>query len=213
MKSTVFYLKYPEESPDRMTEMNMPFTIPTLPAYAIEYSEFSASDQMGSGQKVFVEDKDFEIEGDKLIWKNYEEPLLKASTVYRLTVHYHGIRDYSMLFPHVLDKDLRERLGTFYEEAEIAFENGAWLSFALMCGAIYEGLLYSLYSKNMNFNKMIQKALLEHLIDNETAAVMDSTRNLRNIVHGNRFSEPYVTRLQAMDMRKVMDKLIKQAWK
>ena len=214
MKSTSFVLKYPEGAPNRVSEMNLTFVIPTLPAYAIEYSEFSATSQMDSGQKEFVEGMDYFLDQDKLIWQNFEEPFFKERTVYRLVIHYHGIRDFRLLFPQVQEPQLQERLGMFYEEAEVAFDNGAWLCFSIMCGAIYEGLLYFHFQiKDMVFSKMIDQALSCDLIDNETATIMHSTRTLRNLVHGGKYVKPYVSRLQAMDMRKVMDKLIKRDWK
>ena len=104
-------------------------------------------------------------------------------------------------------------MGCFYKEAELAFENGAWLSYSLMCGAIYEGLLYGLHVKGKSFLQIIKNAFSKDIIDEETSSIMYTARGLRNLVHGNKNKEPYVTRLQAMDMRTVMDKLLKRDWK
>lgn len=49
----------------------------------------------------------------------------------------------------------------FYEEAEKNFELGSRLSFTLMCGAVFEGMLYAeLYpnSKKPTFNELIKPA-------------------------------------------------------
>jgi hypothetical protein len=112
----------------------------------------------------------------------------------------------------VEDIVLRERLGSFYEESEASFDSGAWLSFALMCGAVYEGLLYARFKKNISFNKLIVMAKSEAIIDSEIVEIMHTARSLRNLVHAGNYSSVYVSRLQAMDMRKVMGRLIKTAW-
>ncbi len=44
-----------------------------------------------------------------------------------LVIHYHGLKDYSLLFPWVNNNDLRKRLGEYYKEAELNFDSGAWL--------------------------------------------------------------------------------------
>jgi len=212
VKSISFDLQFPKNVPYRMFERGVAFVVPTLQAYAIEFSQFLAPNQLHGGQKEFVEGKDYFLEDDRLIWKNFEEPLFEDS-VYRLIVHYHGIRDYRLLFPHIEEPELRERLGKFYEEAEVAFENGAWLCYSLMCGAVYEGLLHAYFGKKASFFKMIKEVLTLGVIDEKAEGIMHQTRNLRNLVHGNNFTKPYVTRLQAMDMRAVMDKLIKRNWK
>ena len=105
------------------------------------------------------------------------------------------------------------RKDTYYEEAEATFDNGVWLSFALMCGAVYEGLLFAHFGKDMRFSAMIKKAAETAIIDEDTAKIMDASRALRNLVHASKATDPFVSRLQAMDMRKVMDRLMQQAWR
>ena len=211
MKSTVFELKFPPNVPDRNKEADVKFPIPTLKAYAIEYSEFTFKGGFHE-HKELTEGRDFELIDDGLIWHGFFPPMQPSLDYYRLVIHYHGIRDYGLLFPHVQEQVLRVRLGKYYEEAESTFDNGAWLSFALMCGALYEGLLFAHFGKDASFSDMIDKAASETIIDEGTAKIMHVTRDLRNLVHASKATDPFVSRLQAMDMRKVMDRLIQQAW-
>ena len=103
-------------------------------------------------------------------------------------------------------------MGQFYEESEVSFENGAWLSFALLSGAIYEGMLLDFGErKPKTFAKLISMGKKKTILDEFSAGIMNQTRALRNLVHPDRAGEPFVTRAQAMDMRKVLDRLIKQA--
>jgi hypothetical protein len=178
------------------------FKVPTLPAYAIEHSDFSING-LGSNK----EGDAYVINGNEVLC---EENDVQTGDSLRLIVYYHGIRDYRLLFPSVADSDLVERLANFYEEAEKNFANGAWLSYALMCGAIYEGLLFAKLGINGGFAVLTRNALAGGLINSETADVMDKARNFRNLVHANRFCEIYVSRADAMDMRTTIDKLIKK---
>ncbi len=212
MNTVVFELKYPADAPDRLKETDLIFKIPLLPAYAIEYTEFSVPDQLNENQKRLIEGKNYFIENNKLIWKYFEPPLFIVDAKYRLTVHHHGIRDYKLLFPYIENDILKQRLGDFYREAEIAFENAAWLSFALTCGAIYEGILFSISQKDSTFNILIKDAGKLGIIDEKESEIMHVVRKLRNLVHGNQYIQPYVSRLQAMDMRTVMNKIIKRDW-
>ena len=209
MKSTVFELHFPKNAPNRMVETDVKFLIPTLRAYAIEYSEFKFRGGFND-HKELVEGKGYDLVEDGLIWHGFFEPTF-SEDYYRLVIHYHGIKDYEALFPNVADKNLRTRLGQFYQEVETNFDNAGWLSYALMCGALYEGLLYSHLGKNLEFEKLIGRALTRELIDSKTASIMHTTRELRNLVHASRCVEPYVTRAQAMDMRSTMDRLIQNA--
>lgn len=175
--------------------------IPTIPAYAIEHSDLIVN---GVGSKT---GNFYIIEGDELICV---QGTIGVNDVLRIIIHYHGIRDYRLLFPAVSDVGLVDRLANFYEESEKNFNAGAWLSFALMCGAIYEGLLFDKLNQNVKFQILINDACTNNLIDPHTAAIMHKTRNFRNLVHANRFSDPYVSRADAMDIKTTLDKLIKK---
>lgn len=178
------------------------YDIPTLSAYAIGYSDVLING-LGSHQ----EGIDFEIKSDQLIWNH--PTYINGDDKVRLVIHYHGIRDYRLLFPTVTNASLVERLASFYEEAEKDLKSAAWLSYVLMCGAIFEGLLYAILSVNKRFRDLIQDALVAGRIDSHTAQIMHKTRNFRNRVHANNYGKPYMTRADAMDIRAVMDKLIK----
>lgn len=161
--------------------------------------------------KELVEGKGYDLVEDGLIWHDFFAPFFPGMDYYRLVIHYHGIKDYEALFPNVADKNLRARLGKFYEEVETNFDNATWLSYSLMCGALYEGLLYSHLGMDSKFGELIDEALKRELIDPKTAGIMHTTRELRNLVHASRCAESYVTRAQAMDMRTTMDRLIQNA--
>lgn len=128
----------------------------------------------------------------------------------KLVIHYHGIRDYKLLFPFIVDTSLQERLGNFYREAEISFENSAWLSFMLMCGAIFEGMLFAKLGQGITFYSLINAARQINLIDADEESIMTQVRLYRNLVHAKKHSEPYVSRVYAMDARTTLDKLIKK---
>jgi hypothetical protein len=200
MNTTFFDLDYNSATHEvRSGKPVIVFRVLTLPAYAIEHSDLFING-LGSNDV-------YEISGNEVLCEDSE---LIAESFLRLVIYYHGIRDYRLLFPSIIDLALVERLGNFYEEAEKNFTNGAWLSYALMCGAIYEGLLFSNLGVNQSFAELTRNALAGGLIDAATADVMDKSRNFRNLVHANRFNDIYVSRADAMDMRTTIDKLIKK---
>jgi hypothetical protein len=204
MDSTIFDIDTSTEIPGTPSSSNpiVTYNIPSLSAYAIDHSDVLING-LGSHQ----EGIDYEIQGNQLIWN--DPTAIDSHDKVRLVIHYHGIRDYRLLFPNVSDPDLVERLANFYEEAEKDFRSAAWLSYALMCGAIFEGLLYATLNVKKTFIELIQDALASGRIDLQTSQIMDKTRNFRNLVHANKYGQPYITRADAMDIRTVMDKLIK----
>jgi hypothetical protein len=121
------------------------FVVPTLAAYATEYSELTPPRDVSAGFIQLSEGNDYWIAGEKVFLFNpLTSPFLTLNNALRgsrLVIHYHGIRDHELLFPQISDHALRKRLGEFYEEAERAFDSSAWLSFSLMAAAVYEGLL------------------------------------------------------------------------
>ncbi|MFJ8457318.1 hypothetical protein [Bacillus paramycoides] len=106
---------------------------------------------------------------------------------------------------------MKRDLGSFYEEAEKNFDQGAWLSFALMCGAVFEGMLYDKlgYPSENNFQHMTNVAYARNIINEQQNGIIDNVRKLRNRIHCNRFNKPYVSRTDAMDMKSILDTLIK----
>lgn len=192
---------------DTQSNTDYPFiwelTYPLLPAFSVEY--FTAQD--GAVSAIFTND---DIDGHVITMLS-EYDLIPEIKSMSIILHYHGIREYALLFPWVSNIDLQTRLGNFYEETEKCFEQGAWLSFSLMCGAIFEGMLYAKlsYPNSDNFSVMINDAFSRNLITAVQRRIMDFVRAKRNLVHGGRFNENYITRKDAMDIRVTLDKLIK----
>jgi hypothetical protein len=73
----------------------------------------------------------------------------------KIVIFYHGIRDYGLLFPSITPLTLQARMGEFYREAEIAFDAAAWLTFMLMCGALFEGILFHKMGANKNWRHLL----------------------------------------------------------
>jgi hypothetical protein len=187
-------------------------SVPTLSAYAVEWAEFTPPPHVDAGYRVLRSSVDFSIEGD---FVNFGSPvvfsLMGDLGNSSLLIHYHGVRDYEALFPQVTEHALKARLGRFYEEAEVTFESRAWLSFALMAAAVYEGLLASrLGDGTASFSELVRRSLSEGVIDEQEERILSTARESRNLVHAGRFAEPCVTRTGAMDMRTVMDGLIRK---
>jgi hypothetical protein len=213
MKSTVFELKFPDPTPNWMAtkEKDVIFPIPTLKAYAIEYSEFTLKGGFNE-HKEMIERRDYDLLEDGLIWHTSFAPMHPSMNYYRLVIHYYGIKDYSLLFPHVSNPTLQQRLGEFYEEAEASLDSGTWLAFALMCGAVYEGLLYHHFGeKNEKFDVLIKNGQEAKILDTATVNTLRTAQELRNLVHANKADKQFVTRVQALEMRTVLDRMIKDA--
>lgn len=182
------------------------YSEPILEAYAIEYAVMKVHENIDEAQPIeLLLDKHFSIEGGNIIRPNarVSSPFFTSDPM--LTVHYNGIKNYSKLFPSVKDGEHANRLGNFYEEAEKNFDSCAWLSFSLMCGAIFEGLLYDLLGLNKKYRELIKKSVDNEQITIEEYNIMDNVRKIRNLVHMNKIDEPYVGRDTAMDIRKVLD--------
>ncbi|PZO37291.1 MAG: DUF4145 domain-containing protein [Pseudanabaena frigida] len=207
MNSTIFDLDF---SAPTCIHQDLPndrhryeLTISTLPAFAIEYFTFQF------GVLSSFPDGNDSIYNDKLTIHTESELTGLDS---KLVIHYHGIRDYKLLFPFIVDASLQERLGNFYREAETSFENSAWLSFMLMCGAIFEGMLFAKLGQpnGSKFHQLITNARQSSLIDTGTESIMNKVRGYRNLVYANRHNDPYVSRIDVMDTRTTLDKLIKK---
>lgn len=214
MRTKIFELqetpKVENESPlsNRCTAI---YRVPILPAYAIEYAilkvhEFSDENP----KKDLILGKDFAIEGQYVKQENCSSISFLSKNVHPvLIIHYHGIRDYSFLFPAVQNSERAERLGKYYEEAEKAFDNAAWLSFNLMCGAIFEGLLCDyLDDEKAYFSDMIKTALKKEVITTSESEIFSSINDMRNLVHLGRIKQKFVTRADVMDSRKLLDDMI-----
>jgi hypothetical protein len=182
--------------------------IDLLPAYAISYTELSISGFTHfEGNNYRLDMKNSKL----IILYNYTSFINDAKYDDNiLYIDYFEIRDYSLLFPKVMEKDIAIRLGNFYEEAEKCFENNTWLSYSLMCAAIFEGMLFSKYKNTKTFNELINDAFRLGDIDKSTYDTMHLTRDTRNLVHTNNYTKDYISRINAMDIRTTMDNLIKE---
>ena len=112
MKTTVFKLEFPKYSqPDRHFDVyDATYRVPSLPAYAVisHTLEYKSSMPMDIEQGIdhhLLEDT-VQINGVRSLFRTEERKCI-------LTLHYAGIRDYALLFPHVKDEKLRARLGQF----------------------------------------------------------------------------------------------------
>jgi hypothetical protein len=185
--------------------------VPTLSAYAVAYADFTPPMNMDSGMSVLSLGAHFAVDADELKFCSGFSLKFSGIESCRLLVHYHGIRDYSRLFPMIMDLPLRIRLGQFYEEAERTFENGSWLGFALMAAAVYEGLLgWKLNAPSSKFARLIETAHQRGLIEDQEVDVLSTAREHRNLVHASRFETPWVQRADAMNMRVTMDGLVRK---
>ncbi len=191
-----------------ITNQEQIFKINVLPAYAIDYAILYLN-----GQGNPIDNTSIIITNDKIVWKI--DPAIgntiDHSDTCWLEIRYYGIREYNLLFPKILvsEPDRAHRLGLYYEEMEKCFDDGAWLSFMLMAGAIFEHLLYftTQMSKNALYDLSIE-AKSRSIITNSEFDIIDKTRKYRNAVHCNKLSEPYVERKDAMDARSLIEKLI-----
>ena len=106
-----------------------------------------------------------------------------------LNISYSGIRNYELLFPYFNNKKLLKRIVQFYEEADIAYENKAWLSYVLMAGAVLEGLLFDIVGENLSFNKLIEQAYNQKYITRKMKNIIIDAKNMRNMVHSNKYNK------------------------
>lgn len=183
---------------------NILYNIPIIDAFGIvAYTYYNGIISSGEENNIVIKDK-------KLILGGYAEIYDQMEELSILTVSYCAIRDYSLLFSNILriNTELATRLGMYYYEAEKAFENEAWLTYSLMCGAIYEGLLYFNDIKEKTFYENIEKAYEINIIEEKEKEIMHSAREHRNLVHANKYNTEYVSRKSAVDMRTTMDNLI-----
>lgn len=185
--------------------------IPTLSAYAVEYAEFTPARDVDSGYHLHHSGADFELEEENIVFASGFSLKFGGIESCRLVIHFHGIRDHALLFPQVTEAQLKVRLGAYYQEADTTFEKGAWLSFALMSAAIYEGLLaWKLGRAADKFAALIETARARGILDTNEYKILQQAREHRNLIHASRYEEPWVERASAMDMRTTLDGLIRK---
>lgn len=182
--------------------------LPTLPAYAaIDYSvKFEYISPFNSE----LGEPKYEIKGDTVRVTNLS--LAFSSAVKGLlVVHHVGIKDFTLLFPHIKSEQLKQRLAEFAQEAETAFENKAWMSYVLMVGAVLEGLLYDQFG-NKTFAELITKAKETNIIKESEATLFNEVRKTRNRVHASKFEQPFTDRSTALELNVAYDRLLKRRW-
>lgn len=181
--------------------------IPLLPAFSITHFSIQAQISVSfSTRNDKIQDQYLIVESE------FHSNRLGDNEDVIVVLNYHGIRDYSLLFPWITNDSLRNRVGLFYEEADKSFETESWLSLALMCGGVFEGMLYALLQPSTNnhtFSKMLNLAKESGILTDNQFVIMDSIRELRNLVHGNKYNSSYITRKEAMDIRATLDQIIK----
>lgn len=183
---------------------------PILEAFSIEYAILKVHDFIEeSPRKELLLDEEFQIDGPYIYRSNYIGKMPGSNSSPALIIHYHGVKDYSKLFPAINDHKIREVLGKYYEEAENNFESRSWLSFILMCGGIFEGLLENILNKKYrSFNNIVNDAYKGGYINELEYKLIADVKDQRNLVHPRRAKSKYITRSQAMDIRKVLDDMI-----
>ncbi len=180
------------------------FRLPGLDAYALSYATLNYN-----GVSHPVDGNHFLIKESTLVSTKEQ---FERSDRLGLIIYYHGIRDYSALFPQVKanEPERAERIGRFYEEAEVSFDAGAWMSFMLMSGAIIEHLLFHkvMNSKINSLCRLTVEARRLDYINNDEKSLIDEIRASRNVIHCDRLDEEYISRKQAMDVRTLVEKLM-----
>lgn len=216
MQSTTFYLENGKINSRRDEHGNdsyeMLYEIPVLPAYAITHYHIDALRSSLDGEVTFPPSS---IVGSQVIIPGADGVSFKY--MYHapvLTIYHIGIRDYQLLFPDIGDVALRKRMGEFMEEADKTFSEGAWLSFVIMAGAVFEGRLADLL-KNYGdgLGGLIKKIVKLEVMENSEVEVIESVKNYRNLVHAGKYiGDLYVTRNAAMTVRLMLDDYIKKDW-
>ena len=210
MKSKFFNLDINDSGWNLASKSNskkIELRIQTLDAYAIESSELKLYGIFDNGIIHLHEDVHYQIKQDRIIIDKVIIGLIKQI---QLHINYQGIYDYKLLFPSVAEQQLKERLSQYYIELESAFESQAWLSFSLMAGAIFEGMLTCVLDKKDTFHNLIFSASENDLLTEDEVKIIDKSRKDRNLVHSNNSLGNYPSRQDAMRIKAVLDKLIVQ---
>ena len=209
MKKTIFTLNSSEKVPLKGTNFYK-FNLPTLSAYVRHHEELNlgGSDWTldGAYQPLNYKIKDDEL---TLNMSGMRSSLMQHRCT--LSVYHSGIKDYSRLFPHVEQEELRYRLGQFAAEADKAFGGRAWMSYVMMVGSVVEGVLFNKFGKG-SFHDLIGKAHESGIIDDAETNIFYEVRELRNNIHAAKFKKKFADRGVAMEVGVTYDKLLKRQW-
>ncbi len=211
MKVTVFRVQSPlSTNPNHLlsTVPTLLYTVPILPAYAVQDSKLELDYILSDFNE---RSPRHEIRGNQV--EAFVGGLGFDSTPRSgfLTVYHSGIKNYSLLFPHIENDLLRVRLGQLAQEAESAFESRSWMSYVVMVGAILEGLLIAHFDFK-GFAKLISKAQKAEIITLEERVIFDEVRDMRNRVHPDRYEEQFADREIALELSVIYDKMLKRIW-
>lgn len=206
----VAHLHDPLTGPEMFTSgsVRAPVTlrVKTLSAYAVDHAFLiqNGNHILVDGKRIRLDEDNVTVDDDGLC------KIIDNEDVLILHIYYYGIRKYEKLFPDVLakSKDTAERLGKYYSEAEMCFETGAWLSFALMAGAIFEHMLAHKLGMEDTLHNLTREAINRNIINSDQGDIINIIRNYRNLIHAGRINEKYIERADAMDARKLVDHLI-----
>jgi hypothetical protein len=211
MQVTTFRLEnaeYTEPSNPAFNDGDALFHLPILAAYAVHHSkvEMENSIHLDTG----YQQPNYVIDNNCVILKNSDHGVFSPSTGV-LTLYHAGIKDYSLLFPHINNESLRHRLGQFAQEAESAFESQSWMSYVMMVGAVVEGLLFNQFNKD-NFSQLIKLAGESAILDLNDVAVITEVKALRNRIHASKHEQVFADRNIAMELNIIYERLLKRQW-
>lgn len=211
MKSTLFKLSSPifEIVDEENQIFDEVYSIPTLPAYAVLNHNIVRTNTVVAEQDIIP---DYELVENTLRVKRIRPGIQGELRICLLTLIYADIRDYSLLFPHIDDTELKVRLGQFAEEAYNAFQGGAWMSFTIMAISVIEGLLYYIYGPS-KLSKLIYLARYNSVISEMEEDLLHKARTVRNRVHAGEFKKPLADRCFGTDLYVLYDQLLKKDWK
>lgn len=215
MNSTNFTLINPQyrvkQDDSGHDKKHVVYKVPTLPAYSISNFSIDKINQSLDGDiqydsPAIVDDLLIVYGGDR-----FDQVINPADPL--LTIYHFGISDYSLLFPQINEPDLRERVGLFMEEADKAFTQRAWLSFCVMAGGVFEGLLSHLTEDHkMTLGGIVNKVESLAIFDSHQISVLRQVVSFRNHVHAGRYQETTASRSDAMHVRVQLDYFIKMDW-
>lgn len=215
MKSTIFVLSNPRFHA-RLTDLGVDerwatYRVPILPAYAIlSYSIQGINAELGG--KVLPADTG--IVDDTVVVNRLDDlALALTSSQPTLVINYIGIRDYQKFFPHFKGASLKGRAAQFLEEADKTFDDGSWLSFVMMAGAVFESFLVDLTGKGSEtLGSLVKKVNSKGLFSDLEVEALAAATEARNLVHAGRHKQPYISRDRAMAVRVALEQFLRKDW-
>lgn len=187
-----------------------------LEAFSVSHIEMKIS-----GAPSQNESQDFFVDGYRVSLSQEVSEAVAEDDKIEFLISYYGVRDYSALFCFLSDDELVEKMGRYYRESEICFASGCWLSYLMMVGAIFEGILYDKLKDcieldrdiaSKNFGKLLEKAHAEGHLLKDAYDTMDSVRKKRNLIHVGCEPETYPSYTDAMDAKVVLRKELVKMW-